>query len=35
MSAVYTFVDGKGVRATAAAGHTAVAYVLLLLLMVA
>ena len=28
--AVYTLVDGKGVRATAAAGHTAAAYVMLL-----
>ena len=28
--AVYTLVDGKGVRATAAAGHTAAAYVILL-----
>ncbi len=28
--AVYTFVDGKGVRETVAAGHTAAAYVMLL-----
>ena len=28
--AIYTFVDGKGVRATVATGHTAAAYVMLL-----
>jgi phosphonate utilization associated putative membrane protein len=28
--AIYTFVDGKGVRVTVAAGHTAAAYVMLL-----